>query len=72
MTKGEITMTYSPTADALSIWLVPGATSVATREIAQDVFADFDEQGRFLGIEVLNASGQYDRAVLEQLPRPGA
>jgi uncharacterized protein YuzE len=64
-------MTYSPQVDALSVWLAPpGVTSVATREISQDVYADFDAQGRFLGIEVLNASGLFDQVELERLDRP--
>jgi hypothetical protein len=35
--------------------------------------ADFDEgDGRFLALEILDASWHYERAALEQLPRPGA
>jgi len=64
-------MTYSPDVDALAIWLAPGATTIGAREIAPDTYADFDREGRLLGIEVLNASAHYDQAELEQLPRPG-
>lgn len=64
-------MTYSPTADALAVRLDDGATSVETREIAPEVYADFDVKGRFLGVEVLNAGGFYDPTELDLLPRPG-
>lgn len=60
---------YSPTADALALWLVPGGQTVGAKEIAPDTFADFDKNGRLLGIEVLNAGHYYDQAQLEQLPR---
>lgn len=63
-------MTYSPEVDALAIWLAPGATTIGAREIAPGTYADFDKDGRLLGIEVLDASLYYDRAELEQLPRP--
>jgi uncharacterized protein YuzE len=63
--------TYSPAADALAVWLGPaGVTSVATKEIGRDVYADFDAEGRFVGIEVLNAGELLNQAELEQLPRP--
>lgn len=55
-------MTHSPQADAVSVWLAPpGVTSAGTREIAPNVYADFDAQARFLGIEVLSASYLFDR-----------
>jgi uncharacterized protein YuzE len=38
-------MTYSPNGDALSVWLDDGPTSVEARELAPDVYADFDEKG---------------------------
>ncbi len=64
-------MTYSPEVDALAIWLAPGVKTAGAREIAPGTFADFDQDGRLLGLEVLDASTYLDRAQLEQLPRPG-
>ncbi len=63
-------MTYSSTADALAIWLAPGLETTGAREIAPETYADFNSAGRLLGVEVLNASAFYNRAELEQLPRP--
>ena len=65
-------LTYSPTADALAIWFAPGATTIGAKEIAPETYADFDENGRLLGIEVLNAGAYYDQAELERLPQPSA
>ena len=65
-------MTYSPEVDALAIWLAPGAQTIGAREIAPGTFADFDKDGRLLGIEILDASLYYDRDLLEQLPPPRA
>ena len=63
-------LTYSPEPDALAIWLAPGAKTLGAKEIAPDTFADFDKEGRLLGIGVLNASAYYDEELLKQLPRP--
>lgn len=68
----RMTPTYSPEADAWALWLAPGADTVGAREIAPDTYADFDAQGRLIGIEVLNAGHYYDRQLLDQLPRPEA
>jgi hypothetical protein len=43
---------------------------VGTREIAPGVYLDFDEQGRFLALELLDASWHCDREELVELPRP--
>lgn len=63
-------MTYSPDADALGIRLASGAKDVRTRELAPSTFADFDADGRLVGIEVLNASTRYELAELERLESP--
>jgi uncharacterized protein YuzE len=64
-------ITHSPGVDALSIRLHGGAgKKVGTREIAPGVYADCDEEDRFIGLEVLNASLHCDRAELEQLASP--
>ncbi len=46
-------------------------TGAAVEVWTPGTYADFDKDGRLLGIEVLDASVLYDRAELEQLPRPG-
>ena len=66
-----IRLTYAPDVDALAIWFAPGATTIGAREIAPDTYADFDKDGRLLGIEVLNAGGHYAQSDLDQLPEPG-
>jgi uncharacterized protein YuzE len=66
----RIRLTYSPEVDALAIWLAPGAQTVDAKEIAPETYADFDKNGRLLGIEVLNASTFYSADDLQQLPRP--
>jgi excisionase family DNA binding protein len=64
-------ITYSPEVDALAIRLGSSGGKVGTKEIGPGVFADFDEEnGRFLAIEVLDASTHYDRAELEKLASP--
>jgi uncharacterized protein YuzE len=63
-----IKLTYARDVDALAIWFAPGAMTIGAREIASETYADFDQNGRLLGIEVLNASVFYDQAELEQLP----
>jgi uncharacterized protein YuzE len=67
-----IRATYSPQVDALGIRLARGIGHVGTKELKPDIYVDFDEAGRLVGIEVLNASAFYDQAELEQLTRPGA
>ena len=62
--------TYSPEIDALAFWLAPGAVAVGAKEIVTDTYADFDKDGRLLGIEILNASTHYNGTMLEILPRP--
>lgn len=64
-------ITYSPDVDALAIWFAPGAQTIGAREIAADTYADFDKDGRLLGIEVLNAGTYYAQSELDQLAPPG-
>jgi uncharacterized protein YuzE len=52
--------TYARDVDAMAVWFAPGATTIGAREIAPDTYAEFDKDGRLLGIEVLNA-GAYSR-----------
>ena len=61
--------TYDRAADALSIELVPEATSARMVRIAPDCNADLDDRGRLLSIEILQASAYYPKAQLERLVR---
>ena len=59
-------MTYDPTVDAL--WIGLGrADAPVTRAIGPDAFADFDEDGRLVGIEILAASTRFSRDELAAL-----
>ena len=64
-----MTFTYDRAADALSIELLPDATSARMVRIAPDCNADLDKRGRLVSIEVLQASAYYPRAALEHLGR---
>jgi uncharacterized protein YuzE len=46
---------YDPEADAMFVWFGPeGRSSVRTEEAARGIMLDFDENGRVIGIEVLD------------------
>jgi uncharacterized protein YuzE len=46
---------YDPEADAMFLWFgAEGIKSARTEEIAPGVLLDFDEDGRVIGIEVLD------------------
>jgi uncharacterized protein YuzE len=50
-------MEYDPTRDLLYIWFgVPGTKAAQTETVTPGVHADFDREGKLLGIEVLDAS----------------
>lgn len=63
-------MTYSPTADAVAIELVPEAPSARTQHLGPDIAADFDARGRLVSLEILNASAHYAPAELQRLAAP--
>jgi len=55
---------YDPLRDLLYIWLgAPGEKAARTERIAPGVHADFDREGRLIGIEVLDASEQLGRTL---------
>ena len=64
-----MTFTYDREADALSIELVPDATSARMVRIAPDCNGDLDRRGRLVSIEILQASAYYPKAQLERLER---
>jgi uncharacterized protein YuzE len=48
---------YDPARDLLYVWMsVPGTRSTRTETLAPGVHADFDRQGKLVGLEVLDAS----------------
>jgi len=47
---------HDPEADAVFLWFGPeGIRSTHTEEVAAGIILDFDESGRVIGIEVLDA-----------------
>lgn len=48
---------YDSVRDLLYVWFgVPGEKAARTETVAPGVHADFDRQGRLIGLEVLDAS----------------
>ena len=48
---------FDPVRDVLYVWLgAPGTKAARTEIVSAGVHADFDRQGRLIGIEVLDAS----------------
>lgn len=65
---------YDPVRDLLYLWFsTPGEKAAKTEIVTPGVHADFDRQGRLIGIEVLDASEVLQQKVqfevsLERLP----
>lgn len=61
-------MEYDPVRDLLYMWFgTPGAKSAETKTIKPGVYADFDQDGKLLGIEVLDASEVFEHKVQFEL-----
>ena len=59
-------MSYDPEVDALSI--IFRETTVTIQELAEGIAAEYDAQGRLVGIEILDAVKQLgDPSVLQQV-----
>ena len=59
-------ISYDPEVDALSITF--RETTVTTKHLAEGIAADYDEDGRLAGIEVLDAIKRFgDKATLQQV-----
>jgi YD repeat-containing protein len=59
-------ISYDPEVDALSI--IFRDTTVTTQALAEGVAADYDDQGRLVGIEILDVVKQLgDLSVLQQV-----
>jgi uncharacterized protein YuzE len=52
-----IRTSYDPKADAMFVWFGPeGVKSADTQEVSPGILLDFDDEGRVVGIEVLDVS----------------
>jgi len=61
---------YDAEVDALSI--VFRDTTVTTQELAEGVAGEYDEQGRLVGLEILDAAKRFgDRRTLQQIVLKG-
>ena len=64
--------TYDPNADALAIQFASAkGGAVRTREVESGVSLDFDEEGKLLGLEVLDASQHFTAAALAKIASAG-
>lgn len=63
-------MTYDPEADAVYLYLGRGKIA-KTAEIQLDLVADYDAEGRLLGLEFLSASRQLAPGTWSKSPLPG-
>jgi uncharacterized protein YuzE len=63
-------ISYDPEVDALSI--VFRETTVTTQPLADGIAADYDQQGRLAGLEILDALKRFgDRETLRQIVLEG-
>jgi uncharacterized protein YuzE len=58
-------ITYDHQADAAYFYLTEIVDNPDTRTVTDDVYLDFDEHGRLVGVEVLDASKNLDLKYLE-------
>jgi uncharacterized protein YuzE len=62
---------YDPVRDLLYLWFgTPGEQAARTETISPGVHADFDRQGRIIGIEVLDASAVLHQKVQFEVQLP--
>lgn len=58
-----IRTSYDPEADAMFVWFGPeGVKSAGTEEVSPGIMLDFDEEGRVIGVEVLDVSERMNRS----------
>ena len=60
-------ITYDAKADAAYVYLADVVNKPETHVVTDDVYLDFDEHGRLVGVEVLDASKHLDLSYLEPL-----
>ena len=55
--RGDDQNLLDPEADAMFVWFGPeGVKSAGTEEVSPGIMLDFDEEGRVIGVEVLDVS----------------
>ena len=55
---------YDPEVDALSV--IFRETTATTRELAEGIVAEYDAQGRLVGLEILDAGSRHDEPSIAQ------
>ena len=60
-------ITYDAVADAAYIYLADKIQPPETRQVDEDIYLDFDEHGKLVGIEVLDASQRLQLSYLMPL-----
>lgn len=63
-------ITYDAKADAAYVYLAEVVNKPDTHVVTDDVYLDFDEDGRLVGVEILDASKHLDLSYLEPLLEP--
>ena len=64
---------FDPIRDLMYVWFgTPGEKAARTETVSPGVHADFDRQGRLIGIEVLDASVVLGRRVQFEVELPTA
>jgi len=59
-------ISYDKKADAIAIWF-EGIESVETIDATEDIFIDFDKNGRLACIEIINASEKLNPEALMRI-----
>lgn len=61
-----IRVEYDPKADALYIWLIKARYEIS-EELAENVIIDLDKRGRIIGIEILDASKNLGKQLVNKI-----
>jgi len=57
---------YDPKADAMYIWLRKAKYDIS-EELAENVMIDLDKNGRIIGIEILDATKNLGKELMEKI-----
>ena len=57
---------YDPKADAMYIWLRKAKYEIS-EELAENVMIDLDKNGRIIGIEILDATKNLGKELMEKI-----
>jgi uncharacterized protein YuzE len=61
--RATICTSYDPEADAMFVWFGPeGVKSADTQEVSPGIMLDFDDEGRVVGVEVLDVRERMKQA----------